>query len=170
MLKGLIFSGQLLLDLVEKGVPREEAYRWVQRNAMQVWETREDFRTLVERDVDIRQYLTPREIGRAFSVERQLGHVDEIFRRVFRRSQPPASNPTLIFRSGNPRKAAARERSRVREVHPGLRRAGVCGITQESDAALVPALQSSPPLSERHFRCHLLLLGSSAQLPTQVIP
>jgi adenylosuccinate lyase len=83
LLKGLIFSGQLLLDLVEKGVSREEAYRWVQRNAMQVWETREDFRTLAERDVDIRRYLEPDEIARVFNVERYLKHVDEIFRRVF---------------------------------------------------------------------------------------
>ena len=83
LLKGLIFSGQMLLDLAEKGASREEAYRWVQRNAMQVWETREDFRTLVERDADIRRYLTPREITRAFSLDRQLRHVDGIFRRVF---------------------------------------------------------------------------------------
>jgi adenylosuccinate lyase len=83
LLKGLIFSGQLLLDLVEKGALREEAYRWVQRNAMQVWETREDFKTLVERDAEIRRYLTPRELARAFSVERQLRNVDGIFRRVF---------------------------------------------------------------------------------------
>jgi len=82
LLKGLIFSGQLLLDLVEKGVSREEAYHWVQRNAMQVWETREDFRTLAERDVDIRRYLEPDEIARVFNVERYLKHVDEIFRRV----------------------------------------------------------------------------------------
>ena len=72
LLKGLIFSGQLLLDLVEKGAPREEAYRWVQRNAMQVWETREDYRTLVERDDDIRQYLKPNEIAEVFNVERYL--------------------------------------------------------------------------------------------------
>jgi adenylosuccinate lyase len=83
LLKGLIFSGQLLLDLVEKGASREEAYRWVQRNAMQVWETREDFRTLAERDEDIRRYLTPGEIARVFNVQRYLKHVDEIFRRVF---------------------------------------------------------------------------------------
>ncbi|HEV2493717.1 MAG TPA: adenylosuccinate lyase [Terriglobia bacterium] len=86
LLRGLIFSGQLLLDLVEKGAAREEAYRWVQRNAMQVWKTREDFRVLVERDADIRRYLTPREIARAFSVERQLRYVDTVFRRVFGRS------------------------------------------------------------------------------------
>jgi adenylosuccinate lyase len=83
LLKGLIFSGQLLLNLVEKGALREDAYRWVQRNAMQVWETREDFRTLVERDPDIRQYLKPSEIAEVFNVERYLTHVDEIFERVF---------------------------------------------------------------------------------------
>jgi adenylosuccinate lyase len=83
LLKGLIFSGQLLLELVEKGASREEAYRWVQRNAMQVWETREDFRSLAERDEDIRRYLTPDEIARVFNIERYLTHVDEIFRRVF---------------------------------------------------------------------------------------
>jgi adenylosuccinate lyase len=83
LLKGLIFSGQLLLDLVEKGVAREEAYRWVQRNAMQVWETREDFRSLAERDEDIRRFLTLDEIARVFNVGRYLKHVDEIFRRVF---------------------------------------------------------------------------------------
>jgi adenylosuccinate lyase len=86
LLKGLIFSGQLLLDLVEKGAARERAYRWVQRNAMQVWKTRQDFRVLVERDPDIRKYLTRREIARAFSVERQLRHVDTVFRRVFGKS------------------------------------------------------------------------------------
>ena len=83
MLKGLIFSGQLLLDLAAKGAAREEAYRWVQRNAMQVWETREDFKTLVERDPDIRRYLTPKEIAAVFNAERYLKHVDEVFKRVF---------------------------------------------------------------------------------------
>jgi adenylosuccinate lyase len=90
LLKGLIFSGQLLLDLVEKGAAREEAYGWVQRNAMRVWETREDFKTLVERDADIAQHLTPREITRAFSLGRQLRYVDTVFRRVFGRQKNPA--------------------------------------------------------------------------------
>jgi adenylosuccinate lyase len=85
LLKGLVFSGQLLLDLVEKGASREEAYRWVQRNAMQVWETREDYRRLVERDQDIRRYLKPKEIAAVFNVERYLKYVDEIFKRVFGR-------------------------------------------------------------------------------------
>ena len=83
LMKGLIFSGQLLLDLTEKGASREDAYRWVQRNAMQVWETREDFATLAARDPDIRSYLKPSEIARVFNVERYLKHVDEVFRRVF---------------------------------------------------------------------------------------
>jgi adenylosuccinate lyase len=85
-LKGLIFSGQLLLELAAKGAAREDAYSWVQRNAMQVWETREDFKTLVERDDDIRRYLKPSEIAEVFKVERYLGHVDAIFARVFGKS------------------------------------------------------------------------------------
>jgi len=88
LLRGLIFSGQLLLDLVEQGAPREQAYLWVQRNAMQVWETREDFRALVERDPEIGRHLRPRQIAQAFSLDRQLRHVETAFRRVFGRSAP----------------------------------------------------------------------------------
>jgi adenylosuccinate lyase len=85
LLKGLIFSGQLLLDLTDKGVSREEAYRWVQRNAMQVWKTREDFITLVQRDDDISSRLSAKEIAAVFNAKRYLKHVDEIFRKVFGR-------------------------------------------------------------------------------------
>ncbi|MGH9449471.1 MAG: adenylosuccinate lyase [Terriglobia bacterium] len=84
LLKGLVFSGQLLLDLAAAGASREEAYGWVQRNAMQVWKTRQDFRALVEADPDIRRYLPSRQIARAFSLSRQLRHVDAIFQRVFK--------------------------------------------------------------------------------------
>ena len=83
MLKGLVFSGQLLLDLTDKGVAREEAYPWVQRNAMQVWKTREDFKTLVQRDPDISSRLSAREIAGVFNTKRYLKHVDQIFRQVF---------------------------------------------------------------------------------------
>jgi adenylosuccinate lyase len=83
---GLVYSGLLLLDLAAKGVPRETAYRWVQRNALSAWEGGGDFRALVERDADIASTLTPQEIARAFNLERQLRHVDRIFERVFSRS------------------------------------------------------------------------------------
>ncbi len=83
LLKGLIFSGQLLLDLTEKGVAREEAYRWVQRNAMQVWKTREDFKSLVTRDPDIASRLSAKEISAVFNTQRYLKHVNQIFRQVF---------------------------------------------------------------------------------------
>ena len=85
LLKGLIFSGQLLLELAEKGASREDAYGWVQRNAMQVWKTGEDFKTLIESDPDIQRYLSLDEIARAFKVNRYLKHVDEIFARAFAR-------------------------------------------------------------------------------------
>ncbi len=85
LLKGLIFSGQLLLDLTEKGVAREEAYRWVQRNAMQVWKTREDFQSLVKRDPDISARLSSKEIARVFNTKRYLKHVNQIFKQVFGR-------------------------------------------------------------------------------------
>ena len=82
-LHGLIFSGQLLLALTEKGVSRETAYLWVQRNAMRVWETGEEFRTLVDADPEIRHHLDAGEIDRIFDLAHQLRHIRTIFRRVF---------------------------------------------------------------------------------------
>lgn len=84
MTRGLVFSGQLLLDLAAKGVLREQAYLWVQRNAMQAWENGEDFRALVAADPDISGVLTAQELNAAFDLKRQLRHVDAIFERVFR--------------------------------------------------------------------------------------
>jgi adenylosuccinate lyase len=86
-LKGLVFSGQLLLDLAAHGASRESAYQWVQRNAMRVWQTREDFRALVEKDVNVRRYLSREEIAHAFSLQRHLRYVDAIFRRVFAKGE-----------------------------------------------------------------------------------
>ena len=80
---GLVFSGQVLLDLVAKGVLREQAYGWVQRNAMRAWEEGADFRQLVEEDPDISSVLSAEEISTAFSLKRQLRHVDYVFERVF---------------------------------------------------------------------------------------
>jgi adenylosuccinate lyase len=83
--KGLIFSGQLLLDLAAAGMLREEAYKLVQGHAMQAWEEDGDFRAKVSRDPIIRRYLADEDITNAFSLERQLRHVNAIFERVFAR-------------------------------------------------------------------------------------
>ena len=85
--RGLIFSGQLLLDLSAAGMLREQAYRVVQEHAMRAWETDGDFRSAVEEDVKILSYLSLEQIQAAFSVDRQLTNVDRIFDRVF-----PANN------------------------------------------------------------------------------
>ena len=80
---GLVYSGQLLLEIAAKGVLRETAYRWVQRNALRAWEEDGNFRALVEADPDIRGVLQAADYDQAFSLDRQLRHVDAIFRRVF---------------------------------------------------------------------------------------
>ena len=80
---GLVFSGQLLLDLVEAGAPRNDAYKWVQSHAMAAWEGGETFRERVATDQRITQYLSPEKIAHAFSLHRQLHAVDAIFDRVF---------------------------------------------------------------------------------------
>jgi len=81
--KGLVFSGQLLLDLAASGMLREKAYRLVQGHAMKAWEEEGDFRAAVENDPEIRAALGPARIAEAFSLERQLRNVDKIFDRVF---------------------------------------------------------------------------------------
>jgi adenylosuccinate lyase len=82
--RGLIFSGQLLLALTQKGVSREEAYEWAQRNAMKVWDEGGDFQTLVTADADISAHLSPEEIAHVFSLDTYLRNVDVIFARVFK--------------------------------------------------------------------------------------
>jgi adenylosuccinate lyase len=81
--KGLIFSGQLLLDLSAAGMLREQAYKVVQGHAMESWASGSDFRAAIEGDQEIRKYLNPSQIGESFSVRRYLTHVDRIFQRVF---------------------------------------------------------------------------------------
>ena len=79
---GLVFSGQLLLDLVEAGAPRDEAYQWVQENAMSAWESDASFHERVSLDPRIGKYLNGAAIERAFDLNRQLHAVNDIFRRV----------------------------------------------------------------------------------------
>jgi len=81
--RGLIFSGQLLLALTNKGLLRETAYEWVQRNAMRVWDENKDFLELVQADSDIRQHLSEAEIKQVFSLDHYLRNVPLVFERVF---------------------------------------------------------------------------------------
>ncbi len=79
---GLIFSGQLLLDLAEAGMLREEAYRLVQGHAMRAWKEDLVFRELVAADEQITSRLQPEKLAQTFDLHRQLGNVDAIFTRV----------------------------------------------------------------------------------------
>jgi adenylosuccinate lyase len=80
---GLVFSGQLLQDLVEKGMPRDDAYKAVQENSMAAWETESSFRDRVAKDSRITKYLDAAALAHTFDLKRQLRHVDAIFARVF---------------------------------------------------------------------------------------
>jgi adenylosuccinate lyase len=81
--RGLVFSGQVLLDLAAAGMLREQAYRVVQTHAMRAWEEEGDFRAAIEGDPEVRAILKPEQIAEAFSLDRQLRNVDKIFARVF---------------------------------------------------------------------------------------
>ena len=85
---GLIFSGQLLLDLAEAGMSREDAYRLVQKHAMRAWKGGECFHDLVVQDKQITKRLSGKQLERAFDLKRQLRNVDKIFARVFPAAPP----------------------------------------------------------------------------------
>ena len=80
---GSIFSGQLLLALTQAGASREEAYEWVQRDAMKAWDDGQDLKTLVSADKEITALMSTEEIDRVFSLDTYLRNVDRIFARVF---------------------------------------------------------------------------------------
>ena len=81
--RGLIFSGQLLLALTQKGIARELAYEWVQRNAMKAWDENQNFQELTKTDNDINANLSRQEIEKVFSLDTYLRNVGTIFKRVF---------------------------------------------------------------------------------------
>jgi len=87
---GLVFSGQLLLDLVEHGVSREDAYRMVQTHAMRAWKEGLNFRELVLHDKEITRRVPRQQIEHAFDLKRQLRNIDQIFARVFPGERTPA--------------------------------------------------------------------------------
>lgn len=81
--RGLVFSGQLMLALTQKGVSREDAYAWTQRNAMKVWDEGGEYQELVSKDADISSRLSAEEIARVFDVSHYLRNVKQVFQRVF---------------------------------------------------------------------------------------
>ncbi len=81
--RGVVFSGQVLLELTRHGVSREQAYEWVQRNAMRSFHEKTDFKPLLLADADIAKVLPPAEIEKAFDLKKQLRNVDAVFARVF---------------------------------------------------------------------------------------
>jgi adenylosuccinate lyase len=103
---GLIFSGQLLLDLVEHGVSREDAYRLVQEHAMRAWKEDLDFHQLVLADKEITRRVPRQQIEYAFDLPRQLRNVDKIFARVF----------------GSQNKSGAKSSGRAKPPRPDRRR------------------------------------------------
>ena len=88
--RGVIFSGTVLLHLAQRGVSREEAYVWVQRNAMRSHDEKLEFKELLLQDADVMQVLTHEDIDQLFDLTVQLRHVDTIFERVFGQTPAPA--------------------------------------------------------------------------------
>jgi adenylosuccinate lyase len=86
--RGVVFSGSVLLELARRGVSREQAYEWVQRNAMQSFQQQRDFKELLLADADISRVLPRRVVDEAFDLGTQLRNVDAIFARVFGAAAP----------------------------------------------------------------------------------
>ena len=93
---GVVFSGTLLLELARRGVSREHAYEWVQRNAMRAFHERRAFKTLLLADADVTRVLAPAELDRAFDLDEQLRHVDHVFERVFSSPDNVVSQPNAV--------------------------------------------------------------------------
>ncbi len=79
---GLVFSQQVLLALIDKGLSRQQAYKIVQRNAMTAWETERPFRQFLGADVEVRKHLTPKDLDALFDYGYYLKHVDTTFKRL----------------------------------------------------------------------------------------
>jgi len=84
---GIVFSGTVLLELTRRGASREQAYEWVQRNAMRAFHEKRLFKSLLAADPDVTRVLPPADIDRAFDLDDQLKHVDHIFARVFQQHE-----------------------------------------------------------------------------------
>ena len=81
--RGVVFSGTILLELARRGISREQAYEWVQRNAMRAFHEKHDFKPLLLADADVMRVLTPADVDKAFDLHDQLRNVDAVMDRVF---------------------------------------------------------------------------------------
>jgi adenylosuccinate lyase len=88
--RGMVFSQPVLLALTEAGCTREDAYAWVQRCAMQVWQEGMDFEAVLKADRDITERLAPEVLARCFDLTLQLRHVDHIFERTLALKKTPS--------------------------------------------------------------------------------
>jgi adenylosuccinate lyase len=106
-----VYSGQLLQDLVEKGMPRDDAYKAVQENAMAAWESDSSFQQRVSNDARITKYLDAKALARSFDLQRQLRYVGAIFDRTF--GAHPAGEPGTLKKAAtkNPEAAKAKAKS-----------------------------------------------------------
>ena len=96
--RGVVFSGTVLLELARRGISREQAYEWVQRNAMRSFHEQKDFKPLLLADADLMKVLTPADVEKAFDLNDQLRNVDAIFDRVF--------GGELVLAPGGPERGA----------------------------------------------------------------
>jgi adenylosuccinate lyase len=92
--RGVVFSGTVLLELAQRGVSREKAYEWVQRNALRSYDEQKDFQQLLLADGDVMGVLDARVIADAFDLKVQLKNVDKVFDRVFRPAAIAAGSRT----------------------------------------------------------------------------
>jgi adenylosuccinate lyase len=89
--RGVVFSGTVLLELARRGISREQAYEWVQRNAMRSFHEQKDFKSLLLEDADLTKVLSRAEIDKAFDLHDQMRNVDVIFARVFGAAVAPVA-------------------------------------------------------------------------------
>ena len=82
-LKGLIFSQQVLMKLAARGLTRQTAYEMVQRNALKVWDTGRDFKSLLLEDQEIMNFISKEDMEDIFNLDYHFKHVEDIFKRVF---------------------------------------------------------------------------------------
>jgi adenylosuccinate lyase len=94
--RGVVFSGTVLLELARRGIAREQAYEWVQRNAMRAFHEQKDFKTLLLADEDLRRVLSAQEIEKAFDLADQLRNVEAIFNRVFGKTSELAETGAAV--------------------------------------------------------------------------